>query len=90
MIFRKGGIKTALEHTDWQVESRRTELALVIAIWPEIMKRRIGATGKDMAHNAINLRITATTALVIRPTSIADARQDQPVPDQPQLLFILL
>ncbi len=54
------------------------------------MHRRIGTPGKNMPHDAINLRIAATAALVIRPASIANAGQDQPVPDQPQLLFILL
>src|SRR5437867_12852290 len=82
MVFGKATVRGPHEAAHWQVEARRTELPLIVAIRRKLhdlvlVTRRF----QDVRHHAVDFSVAATALLVGRPTWIAKTGQHEPMPD---------
>ena len=89
VIFGKGPVLAALKQPDAEIEARRAELPLVIAVRKEVEdpRRRCGVP-EDMGHGAIDQGIAPAAFLVGRAAAVADAGDHQAMPDAAHPMLI--
>src|SRR5687768_16241202 len=88
VVFGKSSPLAALEAADGEVESRRAELSLVVAIRRKILKDSVRPVAKDLRHRPVDKGVSSPASFVDRTTTIADAGDGQAVVNVPKPFLV--
>ena len=89
MVFGKRTVLAALQQPDGKVESRRAELALVVAVGREVANGGLRpVVGDQVRHRTVDDRISPPALLVHRAAAVADAAQHEAMIDARNLRLV--